>query len=51
MIQTLIISVSLAIVVSALCSVCEAVLYSLTASQVTTFVEVHDLLSASRLMP
>ena len=34
MLQTLIISVSLAIVVSALCSVCEAVLYSLTTSQV-----------------
>jgi Mg2+/Co2+ transporter CorB len=34
MLQTLIISVSLAIVVSALCSICEAVLYSLTTSQV-----------------
>ncbi|MCG6929164.1 MAG: hemolysin family protein [Desulfofustis sp.] len=34
MLQTLIISVSLALVLSALCSVCEAVLYSLTASQV-----------------
>jgi len=34
MLQTLIISVSLAIVISALCSVCEAVLYSLTTSQV-----------------
>lgn len=34
MLQTLITSVSLAICVSALCSVCEAVLYSLSASQV-----------------
>ena len=34
MLQTLVISVSLAIVISALCSVCEAVLYSLTTSQV-----------------
>lgn len=34
MLQTLIISVSLAIVISAICSVCEAVLYSLSASQV-----------------
>ena len=34
MLQTLIISVTLAIVVSALCSICEAVLYSLTTSQV-----------------
>ena len=34
MLQTLIVSVSLAIVVSALCSICEAVLYSLTTSQV-----------------
>lgn len=34
MFQTLSISVSLAIIVSALCSVCEAVLYSVTASQV-----------------
>ncbi len=34
MLQTLIISVSLAIVLSALCSICEAVLYSLTTSQV-----------------
>lgn len=34
MLQTLIVSVSLAIVVSAICSVCEAVLYSLSASQV-----------------
>ena len=34
MLHTLIISVSLAIVVSALCSICEAVLYSLTTSQV-----------------
>ncbi len=34
MLQTLVISVSLAIVVSALCSICEAVLYSITASQV-----------------
>lgn len=32
--QTLLISVSLAIVVSALCSVCEAVLYSVSSSQV-----------------
>lgn len=34
MLQTLILSVSLAITVSALCSVCEAVLYTVTASQV-----------------
>ncbi|SDP08457.1 hemolysin family protein [Desulforhopalus singaporensis] len=34
MLQTLFISVTLAITVSALCSVCEAVLYSITASQV-----------------
>lgn len=34
MLHTLVISVSLAIVVSALCSICEAVLYSLTTSQV-----------------
>lgn len=34
MLQTLILSVSLAIVVSAICSLCEAVLYSLTTSQV-----------------
>lgn len=34
MLQTLLISVSFAITVSALCSVCEAVLYSLSASQV-----------------
>lgn len=34
MIETLILSVSLAIVVSALCSICEAVLYSVSASQV-----------------
>lgn len=34
MLQTLITSVSLAICISALCSVCEAVLYSLSASQV-----------------
>lgn len=34
MVQTLFISVSLAIIVSALCSVCEAVLYSISASQV-----------------
>ncbi len=34
MLHTLILSVSLAIVVSALCSVCEAVLYSITSSQV-----------------
>jgi len=32
--QTLLISVTLAITVSALCSICEAVLYSITASQV-----------------
>lgn len=34
MLQTLFISVSLAIVISAICSICEAVLYSITASQV-----------------
>ena len=34
MLQTLIISVSLAVIVSAICSVCEAVLYSISASQV-----------------
>jgi len=34
MLQILIISVSLAIVISAICSICEAVLYSLTTSQV-----------------
>lgn len=34
MLQTLFISVSLAIIVSALCSICEAVLYTITASQV-----------------
>ena len=34
MLQTLLISVILAITVSALCSVCEAVLYSISASQV-----------------
>ncbi len=34
MLQTLIISVSLAITISALCSICEAVLYSISASQV-----------------
>ncbi len=34
MLQTLVISVSLALIISALCSVCEAVLYSITASQV-----------------
>ena len=34
MLETLIISVSLAITVSALCSICEAVLYSISASQV-----------------
>ncbi len=34
MLHTLVISVTLAITVSALCSVCEAVLYSITASQV-----------------
>lgn len=32
--QTLVISVSLAVVVSAICSLCEAVLYSITSSQV-----------------
>ncbi len=41
MAQTLIISVSLAIVVSALCSVCEAVLYSLTTSQVEMLKRSH----------
>lgn len=34
MLETLIISVSLAITISALCSICEAVLYSISASQV-----------------
>lgn len=34
MLQTLFISVSLAIIISAICSVCEAVLYTVTASQV-----------------
>lgn len=34
MLQTLLISVTLAVTVSALCSVCEAVLYSISASQV-----------------
>ena len=34
MLQTLVISVSLAVIISALCSVCEAVLYSLTTSQI-----------------
>lgn len=34
MLQTLVISVSFAVIVSALCSVCEAVLYSLTTSQI-----------------
>lgn len=34
MLQTLLISVTLAITVSALCSICEAVLYSISASQV-----------------
>ncbi len=34
MIQTLTISIALAIAISALCSICEAVLYSITASQV-----------------
>ncbi len=34
MLQTLILAVSMAIIVSALCSVCEAVLYSITTSQV-----------------
>jgi len=33
-IQTLVLSIAVAIIVSALCSVCEAVLYSITASQV-----------------
>lgn len=41
MIQTLVISVSLAIVVSSLCSVCEAVLYSLTTSQVEMLKKTH----------
>lgn len=34
MLQTLIISITLAITISALCSICEAVLYTVTASQV-----------------
>lgn len=34
MLETLIISVSLAVTISALCSICEAVLYSISASQV-----------------
>ena len=34
MLQTLVIAVSLAVIISALCSVCEAVLYSLTTSQI-----------------
>lgn len=34
MLQTLVISVGLAIIVSAICSICEAVLYSVTTSQV-----------------
>lgn len=34
MLQTLIVSVSLAIVISTICSLCEAVLYSLSASQI-----------------
>ena len=34
MLQTLILAISLAITVSALCSICEAVLYSISASQV-----------------
>ena len=34
MLQTLIVSVTLAIIISALCSICEAVLYSLSTSQV-----------------
>lgn len=42
MLQTLIISISLAIVVSALCSVCEAVLYSLTPSQVEMLKNSHQ---------
>ncbi len=41
MLQTLIISVSLAIVVSSLCSICEAVLYSLTTSQVEMLKKSH----------
>ena len=41
MVQTLVISVSLAIVVSSLCSVCEAVLYSLTTSQVEMLKKSH----------
>ena len=41
MLQTLIISVSLAIVVSSLCSICEAVLYSLTSSQVEMIRKSH----------
>ncbi|MEE4165205.1 MAG: hemolysin family protein [Desulfocapsaceae bacterium] len=42
MTQTLVISVSLAIVVSALCSICEAVLYSLTPSQVEMLKRSHE---------
>ncbi len=34
MLQTLLISVSLALIISALCSICEAVLYTITGSQV-----------------
>jgi CBS domain containing-hemolysin-like protein len=41
MVQTLVISVSLAIVVSSLCSICEAVLYSLTTSQVEMLKRSH----------
>ena len=41
MVQTLVISVTLAIVVSSLCSVCEAVLYSLTSSQVEMIKKTH----------
>ena len=41
MVQTLIISVSLAIVVSCICSICEAVLYSLTTSQVEMLKKTH----------
>ena len=41
MLQTLFISVTLAIIVSALCSVCEAVLYSISASQVEMMKKTH----------
>ncbi len=41
MLQTLFISVTLAITVSALCSICEAVLYSISASQVEMLKKTH----------